>query len=285
MTTERMAGPRLNRIRVYPLKGAAGIDVPETNLDEFGIPGDRRWMLTTPDGRFLSQRTHPRLCLLRMSPSGVGMEGGPRFTVTASGQGSLPLREDRMDRWENLRVHDDRFAALVGDAEADRWFTGFLGEPCRLAYFPVAGERWVDPEFAPGKRVAFADGYPLHLVSQESLEDLNRQVSPGLSMLRFRPNLVIGGGEPWEEDEWRTLRVGEVTVRLVKPCARCAVTTVDQGTGTRGGEPLRTLRRGREWDGKLYFGQNGVFDEPGRFRVGENVHILEKGPRRPPLQS
>ena len=102
-------------------------------------------------------------------------------------------------------------------------------------------------------------------------------------MLAFRPNLVVVGGSPWEEDEWRVLEVGGARIQLVKPCARCSVTTVDQGTGLRGKEPLRTLKASRAWNGKAYFGQNAVIDSPGRFRVGDDVHILGKGPRRPPL--
>jgi uncharacterized protein YcbX len=104
-------------------------------------------------------------------------------------------------------------------------------------------------------------------------------------MLRFRPNLVQAGGIPWEEDEWRLLEVGGVRVRLVKPCARCSVITVDQETGVRMQEPLRSMRSFREWDGKVYFGHNAVFEGTGRFRVGDDVHILERGGRRPPLPS
>lgn len=274
---------RLTRIRVYPLKGAAGIDLSETGVDEFGIPGDRRWMLSDPDGNFLSQRTHPRLCLIHLSFSEPGDDGESRFRVRAPGQGSLLLRPERMDREHGFRVHEDRIAALTGDQEADRWFSRFLGEPCRLAHFPREGRRQVDPDFAPGHRIAFADGYPLHLIAEESLQDLNRRLPRESSILRYRPNLVVAGGLPWEEDEWRVLRVGEVAVRLVKPCARCAVPTVDQGTGLRSREPLLALRGLREWKGKVYFGQNAVFDRRGRFRVGQIVHILERGARRPAL--
>lgn len=274
---------RLTRIRVYPLKGAAGLDLLETELDEFGIPNDRRWMLSSPDGGFLSQRTHPRLCLLRLSASDCRGGGEDRYTVSAPGRGSYSLRHERMDREQEFRVHEDTFSALTGDQEADRWFSRVLGEACRLAYFPGDGKRPVDPDFASGHRIAFADGYPLHLTTEESLQDLNRRLPKRSNMLRYRPNLVVAGGLPWEEDEWRVLRVGEVAVRLVKPCARCAVTTVDQVTGVRGREPLLALRGFREWKGKVYFGQNAVFDGPGWLRVGQNVHIVERGPRRPTL--
>ncbi len=273
---------RLTRIRVYPLKGAGGCDLQETGVDEFGIPGDRRWMLAKPDGHFLSQRTHPRLCLLRSAPAGSGMgDGEIRFTLEAPGMGSFQLSPTPSDVWVEVLLHKDRFSALAGYDEADRWFSAFLGEPCQLVFIPEELRRPVDPKWAPGHRVSLADGYPLHLTTEESLREVNRRLSRKTSMLNYRPNLVVAGGEPWEEDEWRVLEIGGIEVHLVKPCARCAVVTVDQGTGVRGVEPLRALRAFREWEGKVYFGQNAVFQRNGRFRVGDEVHILERGSRRP----
>lgn len=274
---------RLTRIRVYPLKGAGGFDLQDSSLDEFGIPGDRRWMLSTPDGRFLSQRTHPRLCLLRTARAGAGEEDAYRFTVEGPGAGSLKLSPIGPEHRIEVQVHKDRFLAVAGHEEADRWFSDFLGEACRLVYMPDDTLRPVDPDWAPGHRVGLADGYPLHLTSEESLRDLNGRLSRPTSMLTYRPNLVVAGGAPWEEDEWRTLRVGEAAFHLVKPCARCSVTTVDQGSGSSGREPLRTLKTFRDWEGKLFFGQNAVIEESGRFRIGDNVHILGRGDRRPPL--
>ena len=291
---------RLNRIRVYPLKGAGGCDLGETGLDAFGIPGDRRWMLAKPDGRFISQRTHPRLSLIHAKPvtagSGEGgltpgpgdleeaLEGeGIRFALEAPGMGPFDLRPTYSDLWLEVRVHDDRFLALAGFEEGDRWSSDFLGEPCRLIFIPQEVRRGVDPRWAGGHRVSLADGYPLHLATEESLRDVSRRLPHGTTMLRFRPNLVLAGGSPWEEDEWRVLELGGIKVHLVKPCARCSVITVDQGTGVRGQEPLRTMKAFREWEGKVYFGQNAVFEGAGRFRVGDDVHILERGERRPPL--
>jgi uncharacterized protein YcbX len=182
-----------------------------------------------------------------------------------------------------VQLHEDRFPAVVGHDEGDRWFSDFLGESCRLVFMPDEGLRPVDPKWAPGHRVGLADGYPLHLTTEESLRDLNGRLSRPMSMLTFRPNLVVAGGHPWEEDEWRILRVGGATLHLVKPCARCSVTTVDQGSGSRGREPLRTLKTFREWEGKLFFGQNAVMEKASSLRVGDDVHILETGGRRPPI--
>ena len=272
------------RLRVYPLKGAAGFDLPESDLDQFGIPGDRRWMLATPDGCFISQRTHPRLCLIRTSPAaGGGGYRALRFTLNAPGMEAFELTPTPSQTWTEVRLHKDRFSVLVGYSGADRWFTRFLGDSCRLVFIPEEVRRPTDPEWAPGHRVGLADGYPLHLTTEESLRDMNRRLSRDTSMLRYRPNLVVAGGEPWEEDVWRVLEIGGIKVRLVKPCARCAVTTVDPGSAVRGREPLRSMKAFREWEGKVYFGQNAVYEGSGGFRVGDDVRILETGSRRPPV--
>jgi uncharacterized protein YcbX len=240
-------------------------------------------MLIRLDGHFLSQRTHPRLCLIRVRPSKEGLGRRLDYVVEAPGMNRLDLAPLESEEWVRVRLHQDRFSALAGNAHADRWFTDFLGDSCRLVYFPDDLVRPVDPDYAPGHTVGFADGYPIHLASQPSLDDLNRRLPGNTTMLRYRPNLVVEGGVPWEEDEWRVVVIGDVSLRVVKPCARCSVTTVDPGTGARGREPLRTLRGFREEGGKLYFGQNAVVTETGRFRVGSDVHIVEKGDRRPGL--
>jgi uncharacterized protein YcbX len=281
----------LRRIRVHPLKGAGGFDLDETTLDAFGVPGDRRWMLASPNGRFFSQRTHPRIALLRTFPTeegpspSAGSPSCPSFKVEAPGKAPITLSPSDTGEWMQVQVHDDRFKALMGFEDADRWFSQFLSEACRLVFLPDGIIRPVDPAWAPGHRVSLADGYPLHLATEESLVDLNAHLDEPTSMLRYRPNLVVAGGAPWEEDEWRALDIGGTRVELVKPCARCTVVTVDPESAKRGNEPLRTMRRFREWEGKVYFGQNAVVKGSGRFRVGMDVHILERGDRRPPIGS
>ena len=126
-------------------------------------------------------------------------------------------------------------------------------------------------------QVAFADGYPLLLIGQASLEDLSQKVGRELEMLRFRPNLVIEGSEAYAEDSWKRIRIGDVEFRVVKSCARCILTTIDPQTGERSAdrEPLASLQKYRsEADGAV-FGQNLVNDGNGRLQVGMPVTILE----------
>jgi len=261
---------RLSGIRVYPLKGAGGVDLREACPDSFGLPGDRRWMLVRPSGAFVSQRTHPRLALIRVLPQ-TDSSGGLSFRLQAPGMGPFSLTSEiGSGRWMGVQLHKDRLEGRVVEG-ATEWFSDFLHRP-------------VDPAFAPGHRTSFTDAYPLLLTTEESLEDLNRRLTRPAGMLRFRPNLVVRGGKPWEEDTWRVLGIGNARLALVKPCARCSVTTVDPGTGSTGKEPLRTLSGFRGWGGKAYFGQNAVFLQPSAFRVGERVRIVEKGDVRPPLK-
>jgi len=299
----------LTRIRVYPLKGAAGFDLKSARPDGFGLPGDRRWMLVRPDGVFLSQRNQPRLALIQVSPvterpGAEGAEGSDsgddgdagnamdtespsrtlQYQVRGPGMESMVLEAGNDEGGEEMEVAlwGARARGRVVEG-AGEWFSDFLKQECRLLYSAPGLERAVDPAFAPGHRTRFSDGFPLLLAAEESLADLNGHLSRPSSMLRFRPNLVVRGGAAWEEDSWRVLETGGLRLTLVKPCARCVVTTVDPGTATRGPEPLKTLRTLRGWEGKAYFGQNAVCSGTGGFRVGERVRIVEEGPSRPPL--
>jgi uncharacterized protein YcbX len=269
---------RLTSLHVYPLKGAAGYDLAETSLDELGVPLDRRWMLVDAEGRFVSQRTHPRLALIRVE----SREG--EIHVEAPGQEPLCLSvsEERVMRRE-VTVHGKEINALIDTGEQTAWFADFFSEDLALASLPEGTSREVDPKYARGHRVGFADAYPLHLVSESSLGDLNARLRKPLPMSRFRPNLVVSGGRPWEEDTWRELEIGGAILALVKPCARCPVTTVDQSRGSRGREPLWTLGVFRRYEGKVFFGQNAVPERGGGLRVGDEVRILQRGAARPPL--
>lgn len=274
---------RLVGIRIYPLKGAGGIDLEEGTTDAFGIRGDRRWMLVDSRGVFLSQRTHPRLALIGTELLDSGLPPGV-FRVSAPGMEAMLLpRGSPEDPLVEVQLHGAQVPGRVVRA-GEEWFSRFLGESCRLVYFPSQAHRPVNPQYAPGHRTAFADGYPILLASQESLRDLNRRLSTPSSMLRFRPNLIVAGAGPWQEDRWRELQVGDVHLALVKPCDRCSVVTVNQESGERTKEPLRTLADFRRWNGKSWFGQNAVIIDSGSFRVGSDVRILEGGDPRPPVR-
>jgi uncharacterized protein YcbX len=170
------------------------------------------------------------------------------------------------------------------------------GEPVRLVYLDDPTRRRPNPRYSrDGDLVSFADGYPLLVTTESSLAELNELIAAGplaaegpLPMRRFRPNVVVAGTEPWAEDGWRLLEIGDVAFRAVKGCDRCVLTTIDPDTAARGKEPIATLARSRRWDGKTWFGVNLIPDPPGpagsprttgSIRVGDPVRILEQADR------
>jgi uncharacterized protein YcbX len=261
---------QLAAINLYPIKSARGISLSAGQLDDFGLTRDRRWMVVDPAGRFVSQRESHRMALVEVALDGSELVlGGAgqrelRVSIPAAATASEPVT-----------IWDDQCLAQDGGIEAAAWFSRFLGTPVRLMYMPGATFRTVNPNYVPEKRrVSFADAYPVLLATEGSLEDLNRRMEKPLPMNRFRPNLVVRGSDPFAEDQWKTIAVGEVTFDVVKPCDRCVTTTIDQSTGEAGKEPLRTLAQFRKWNGQVYFGQNLVHRSPGTLRVGDPVSLL-----------
>ena len=260
--------PRLSALHVYPLKSAGGIAVPTVRVDESGLEHDRRWMVVDERGRFVTQRSHPRMALLRTAL------GEAALTVTAPGSEPLALSlEEPQGDVELIAVWDKPRDAVSCGADAAAWMSDYLETPCRVV-------RSVSPAGVPPLgprgtvRAGFADGFPALLVSAGSLEDLNRRLAEPLPMNRFRPNLVVDGVAPYAEDGWRSVRVGGVRVVSRKPCYRCAITTTDQETGERGVEPLRTLAGYRRApDGEVAFGVNVGFEAPAVLRVGDRVEV------------
>lgn len=271
----------LDEIVVYPVKGAGGTSATEARVDDFGLHLDRRWMLVDGDGVFLSQRNHPRLALLRprIRDGSLVLDapGMDPFALPVE----LPLEVEGAVR--DVQVWDATVEAVEVEGGADEWIEAFLGEPAHLVFMPESTLRPVGGDYAPDARVSFADGFPFLLLSRESLEELNRRLDRSVPMNRFRPNLVVKGAGPHAEDAWRRIRIGDVELDVVKPCGRCAVTTVDQDSGRRGAEPLRTLSRYRKHDGKTWFGQYIVQKGTGTLEVGDPVQVLESGTPRPRL--
>jgi uncharacterized protein YcbX len=259
----------------YPLKSAAGESLQETTLDALGVLGDRRWMVVDAEsGRFLTQRLLAQMTQLRARWQGaeqllLSAPGMPDLLVAVPGA-QAALRGVTIWR-DSLQVPDAGEAAAL-------WLSQLLGRACRLVQVPEARARQVDTGYAEvGEKVAFADGFPLLLIGQASLDDLSARVGRPLEMLRFRPNLVVIGSEPYAEDGWKRIRIGELEFRVVKGCSRCIMTTLDPQTGERSAdrEPLSTLKTYRERDGEVYFGQNLIACGSGRLALDMPVQVLE----------
>jgi uncharacterized protein len=269
----------LSGLNVYPIKSTRGVPLESGALDDFGLQHDRRWMVVDPGGTFMSQRDMPRLSQVR-----VGLDGE---AITVAGTGAPEIRiqpPDDAAEVLTVRIWGDQCPARFAGAAAEQWFTRFLGVSARLVHMPLSTFRRVNPDYvADRRRVSFADAYPLLLIGEGSLGDLNSRLAAPLPMNRFRPNLVIAGSGAFDEDRWRTIRIGDLVFDVVKPCDRCVTTTVDQATGEKGKEPLTTLAQFRRWNGAVWFGQNLVHRSPGTLRLGDAVTTIAQASNRPPL--
>jgi hypothetical protein len=278
MTTNG-APARVASIHVYPMKACRAVNVDQAQVEPWGLAGDRRWLLVDPAGRFISQREEQTLALVTVGYAdscgtiAVSAAGHPaRFVTPPSQAGGAEMMD--------VTIWGEPVLAAAAGAQADAWFSGYLGHPVRLVYLDDPTRRPVDPEYgAAGDVVSFADGYPLLLTNASSLDALGDWlVESGdepVPMTRFRPSVVVAGPDPWAEDAWRRVRIGPVSFRVAKPCGRCVVTTIDQDTAERGREPLMMLGRRRRFGQELVFGQNLIPDTPGRITVGDPVEILE----------
>jgi uncharacterized protein len=260
---------RLTGLTYYPIKSAAGTSVESWGVDQRGLWFDRRWMVTDPRGRFLTQRTSPKLALVRPEVC------DDRLIIQAPGMKplTLPLEPETGERLP-VTVWDDTCEGRWLGPEPAEWFSAYLGLSCGLVHMPDTTVRPANPDYDPaGTPVSFADAFPFLLISEESLADLNGRLSQPLPMNRFRPNLVIAGADPFVEDRLTDFEIGGIRFRAVKPCDRCVITTTDQQTMERGVEPLRTLATYRRVAGKVYFGQNVVHRGSGRLSVGARLLV------------
>ena len=265
---------RVAELRVYPIKSLGGVRLERATIGDLGFAGDRRWMLVDDDGVFYTQRALPRMALVHATPSDGGVH------VTAPGQEALTVAPPPPGTTRRrVRVWADVVDAETYGGDVDAWFSEALGRPAHLVYMPDDVRRRVDPTYAgPDDRAAFADAFPVLIVSRESLADLNAHLvahgAGAVGMERFRPNVVVEGVDaPFAEDGWRDVSLGSAALRVVKPCARCVLTTVDPATGRASarGEPLRTLAMYRRRGENVFFAQNALVVRGGDVAVGDVV--------------
>jgi uncharacterized protein YcbX len=254
----------------YPVKSCRGIELREAEVVERGIAHDREWLVVDSAGRFMTQRDWPSLARVTVAvvPGGLRIEakGRPKLEV------ATPLPSVRR---REVTIWKDTCTSRSAGSEAAAWFSDLLGTDCELVWMPPEEARQVDPDVArPGDRVAFADGFPFLLISQGSLDELNRRLDTPVPMDRFRPNIVVDGCAPHAEDGWAKITIGDVVFTVAKPCARCVITTTDQRTCRRSSEPLKTLAGYRLSAGAVLFGQNLVHSGRGEIRVGD-VCLIE----------
>ncbi|WP_313513026.1 MOSC domain-containing protein [Pseudomonas sp.] len=270
-----MPAMQLSALYRFPLKSAIGEALSASPVDSLGLHGDRRWLaVDASNGRFLTQRLLPQMTQLL-----ARYAADDSLILSAPGLGEIHVAVPGVDaELRGVTVWSDTLRVPDAGDDAAAWLSQLLGRACRLVYLPVERARPVNAGYGEtDDRVAFADGFPLLLIGQASLEDLSARVGRPLEMLRFRPNLVVEGSAAYAEDDWKRIRIGGLDFRVAKGCSRCIMTTLDPRSGERttDREPLTTLKTYRERDGEVYFGQNLICDGRGVLEVGMPVEILE----------
>lgn len=280
---------------IYPLKSGAGIPVDTLQLTERGPAQDRLWMLVQDQGlnagKFITQRDRgcEKLALVQAS---LDQEDNIKFS-TPDGQVLDITQNDLAKHKGTVRVWSDECDALDAGDTAAKWFSDYLGQPCRLVKIPDNFIRATDPTYSrQGDQVSFADGFPLLVTNVASLAKLSEHFPPNvkIEMERFRPNIVLEGAEPFEEDVIHELKIGNTVLEFVKPCSRCKMTTIDQIEGVSpSNEPMKTMGKVRRGKGNglqgVFFGQNAVTRMLGTIKVGDEVEVLSKKPLHPALEN
>jgi uncharacterized protein len=263
-------------LHIYPVKGLKGIDLESARCTSRGLEHDRRWMVVDANGDFMSQREFPKMATVWTDIADSAL------TLSAPDMPSVDVPLDpRPATSIRVRVWSSVCKAVPVSGYADGWLSEYLGTPCRLVYMPETSRRASNSLYAPPMSlVGFADGYAYLVTGESSLADLNSRLAArdrkAVPMNRFRPNIVIAGSDPYAEDTWKEIRIGDAVLRGAKPCGRCQVPTTDQSTGeVTGPEPLATLatyRDSREFG--TCFGMNYVTLATGSIKVGDAVEVL-----------
>jgi len=278
VTSDSVRELRVGGLAVYPVKSCAGLAPEHAYAEVAGLRAtharDREWMVVDPAGRFVTQRECPALALVRVTPRELGIR------LHAPGRQDLDVPTPAVSA-RDVVVWRDTVGGHDAGTAAAAWLTAHLARAVRLVRFDFARTRACNPERvgASGAHTLFADGYPVLVIGRASLDALNARLAQrghaALAMERFRPNVVLDGLAPHDEDHVATIETSEVTLRLVKPCTRCTITTVDPATGEPGDEPLATLasyRMDERWGG-ITFGMNAIVEREGTIRVGERARV------------
>lgn len=277
-----MSVVKVSSLYIYPIKSTTGINISHADVDELGLAFDRRFVISDTAGQVITARTEPTLCLVKTALVEQGI------TLSAANMPTLTLPYEKFSKqYQNVTVWGDEIFGQLCSNEANAWFSEYLQRPCQLLFFGAKSHRERKPNTDKARKVAFADGYPLLLISQASLDELNQRLADNqqqmVSMTQFRPNIVVENCLPFAEDGWQHVRIGEVEFKVSKPCERCIFTTINPLNGEKHPEkqPLQTLKSFRKNDNHaVLFGQNLIPLNNGQIRAGDQLTII--GKQKPP---
>ena len=267
----------ISKINIYPIKSLGGITLENSIVENRGLQFDRRWMLIDEQNKFLTQREFPKMATVNVEIS------KDNLNVSCENRTLEIPFEPNTNETASVKIWSSRCRARIYENRINEWFSEVLQTNCRLVLMPEETKRKVNYFYAVHKTdvVSFADAYPVLLIGENSLADLNSRLDAPVPMNRFRPNLVVSGADAFAEDGWKQIRIGNVIFHIVKPCARCVITTIDQTKGEkRGTEPLKTLSSfripKRSVKKKILFGQNLIAENVGEIlKIGDKVEVIE----------
>lgn len=261
----------VSELFIYPIKSLGGIPVHSAKVTDRGLQYDRRWMLVDANNCFFTQREFPQMALLQLDLSDGGLIVRHKLHKSESVRipTSVPGAETTI-----AKIWNDECRVQFVSQALDEWFSDMLSYQCRLVYMPDTSKRRVDDRYAANKEVtSLSDGYPFLIIGQSSLDDLNRRLAEPLPTNRFRPNIVFTGAEPYMEDRMERFSINNIQFFGVKLCERCVITTINQDTGTKAREPLKTFSTYRKKDNNIYFGQNLLHQGEGEIHIGDAISI------------
>jgi uncharacterized protein len=265
---------KVSELYIYPVKSLGGIVKQRVEITDTGFKHDRRWMLVDENNLFLSQRTHPKMAMLQTAETKKGIKV---FHKQNPEEAIVIPSDNGNDKKINVVIFEDTCEAIEVGKEQNEWFSEMLETNCKLVFMPDDTERPVDKRYATNDEItSFTDGYPILMIGQSSLDNLNEKLVESLPMDRFRPNIVFAGGHAHIEDEMAAFEINKINFRGVKPCSRCVMTTINQQTAEKGKEPLTTLAGYRLKNNKVYFGQNILHKQKGSVSVGDEITIIAR---------
>lgn len=269
---------QLSEINIYPLKSGRGISLSSSELTRRGLLSDRRWMLVDESNKFVTQRQYSKMCLISASPSmdKISFSYDGEWAHVDNIEENLDVVISSKSELRRVQVWQDAVEAFDCGDEAADWFSKILNTSVRLVFQSDSHLRTVDQAFGKtGDLVSFADGFPILLISQASLDVLNERLGSQFLMNRFRPNLVVSGCEAHAEDNWKRIRINSVEFEVVKPCSRCVIPSIEPNTGVKNSDILLELAKYRKGeDGKIYFGQNLIHQSLGTLALGDKVEVI-----------
>lgn len=265
----------ISQLFIYPIKSLGGISIKSATITDRGLQYDRRFLLIDENNSFLTQRVFPKMALLQ-----TAIEDDTLLVFqknTNEDKLVLPLSPAKVSKNILVKIWDDDCEAQLVSEEVDDWFSKKLNRYCRLVYMPQSTKRKVDAKYAFNNEItSFSDAFPLLIIGQSSLDDLNSRLTVPLPINRFRPNIVFTGGAPFQEDLMEHFKISGCDFYCVKPSARCVITTTDQETAITGKEPLKKLSTYRSKNNKVYFGQNVLLKGEGKINAGDKIEIIRQ---------